>query len=135
MWHQFFCGSPQKWPKMHWMLDDKYFFDTLLNSHFTLISKRITKISNCQILLPKVKEGLTIKDPNMNSWIKNYVTRLGIFQYVRVILQYSLPLDHPVVRQYHKHLCLSSTVSSKKWSVVKDSPNWELLKQQGFCKL
>ena len=25
-----------------------------------------------------------------------YLSRLGIFQYVRVKLQYSLPLDHPV---------------------------------------
>ena len=27
---------------------------------------------------------------------KNYLSCLGIFPYVRVILQYSIPLDHPV---------------------------------------
>ena len=33
----------------------------------------------------------------MNSWIKKiYLSRLGMFQYVRGILQDSLPLDHPV---------------------------------------
>ena len=30
---------------------------------------------------------------------KNNLTCLGIFQYVRVILQYSIPLDHPVVKK------------------------------------
>ena len=28
---------------------------------------------------------------------KNYVSHLGIFQHIRVVLQYSLPLDHPVM--------------------------------------
>ena len=28
---------------------------------------------------------------------KNYLSHLGIFQHIRVVLQYSLPLDHPVM--------------------------------------
>ena len=30
------------------------------------------------------------------------LSRLGIYQYVRVILQYSLPLDHPVAPSIRK---------------------------------
>ena len=33
-----------------------------------------------------------------------YMSCLGIFQYVRIILQYSLPLDHPVVPLIPKKL-------------------------------
>ena len=56
---------------------------------------------------------------------KNYLSCLGIFQYVRVILQYSLPLYHPVG---------GMKVNFSIGSSLLDSPIWCLTDKWNDCK-
>ena len=69
-----------------------------------------------------------MKPPNMNTWIKkNYMSNLGIFQYVREILQLSLLIDHPVA--------LSVWVG--KWfedMEEKDNSLNQLMSNGGVCR-
>ena len=56
-----------------------------------------------QICWPNVKimvNNQTSQYKLLNN--KKYLSHLDIFPHVRVILQYSLPLDHPVVMKLHR---------------------------------
>ena len=98
MWHQFVCYSLQKWPKMRKMLDSKFDLTPCISSHFPSISKNNSNFSSWPKFLAQSKRMVnnqTSQKEPLNIFF--YLSNFGIVQYVREILQFSLPTDHPVV--------------------------------------
>ena len=140
MWHHFVCWGLQIWPKMRWMLDNKFVLTPCIINHFPMISQKNCNIFLMAIFFPKTKIIINSQTFQYEHLKTNFnLSCLGIFQYVRVILQVSLSLDHPVPKldgvsllQADPHRWSSTTRQSTANSTWLFSPILWLKNQAGI---
>ena len=100
IWPQFVSQDLKKWPKMHSILYNPTYFDTLHNQPIFIDFLTICKHSFIFIFWPKTKIMVIYKTSQyvlLN--LVFHMSCLGVFQNVRDILQVTVPIDHPVLRE------------------------------------
>ena len=114
MWHQFFCWSPQKQPKMHWMLDNNFVVVDTPYKQPLYIDFQIKLPKNFIAIFFAYSKGMANNQTSQYELLnkKNYVSRLDILQYVRVIFTSKLLVHIGCNLSYFYNLtCFGNTLN------------------------